>query len=117
MKEHFKQKIDDTKQAYLDALSRLQSGTPKHQDLKGKPFKINASTIALEAEKSRNPLYNTHKDILDIIKKNKHQSSETETKEKELSEVEALKKRIKELEEQNKKLINVNAGLLYRIKD
>ncbi len=33
MKDHFKQKIDDTRQAYLDALGRLKAGNPTHKDL------------------------------------------------------------------------------------
>lgn len=114
MKQHFKQKIDDTRQAYLDALTRLKNGTPNHPELKGKEFKINATTIALEADKSRNPLYHTHKDILAMIHDEKTQSKTVAGKIKEKSEIESLKNRIKELEEQNKKLISVNATLLAK---
>ena len=72
MKDHFKQKIDDTRQAYLDALDRLKKGKPTHKYLIGKTIKINATVIALEAGKSRNPLYHTHKDILDMIIESKN---------------------------------------------
>ena len=41
MKDHFKQKIDDTRQAYLDALDRLKKGKPTHKYLIGKTIKIN----------------------------------------------------------------------------
>ena len=114
MKEHFQQRIDDTRQAYLDALNRLKEGIPIHKNLVGKPINITATTIALEAGKSRNPLYHTHKDILDMIHLVKTEEKKQENKTKETSEVENLKQRVKELEEDNKKLLNVNATLLNR---
>lgn len=64
---HFEKKEQNTRQAYLEALQRLQVGQPTHKNLIGKPIKINATTIALEAGKSRNPLYHNHKDILNMI--------------------------------------------------
>lgn len=67
MTDYVKQRIDDTIQAYLDALERLKKGIPNHIELKEKEYKINATTIALESGKSRNPLYHTHKDILEMI--------------------------------------------------
>ena len=115
MKQHFKQRIDDTRQAYLDALTRLKNGVPNHPELNGREFKINATTIALEAGKSRNPLYHTHKDILDMIHDEKTQNKTVAVKIKENSEIDSLKNRIKELEEQNKKLISVNATLLAKL--
>ena len=45
MKEHFQQRIDDTRKAYLDALNRLKSGNPTHKNLVGKEIKINATTF------------------------------------------------------------------------
>lgn len=116
MTDYFKQRIDETRQAYLDALERLKKGKPTHKDLVGKEIKINATTIALESGKSRNPLYHTHKDILDMIDEIKNEEKTVEVKTKETSEIEFLKQRIAELEEQNKKLINVNAMLLFQKK-
>lgn len=113
MTDYFKQRIDDTRQAYLDALARLKAGKPNHPELKGTEFKINASTIALESGKSRNPLYHNHKDILDMIHETMDNNKGVEKKIKESSEIEILKERIKELEEQNKKLMSVNATLLF----
>lgn len=115
MKDHFKQKIDDTRQAYLDALNRLKNGTPTHKDLIGKEIKINATTIALESGKSRNPLYHTHKDILEMINNIVTEDKKLSIKVKETSEIEILKEKIKQLEEENKKLMNVNATLLFKI--
>lgn len=112
MKEHFEKRIDDTRQAYLEALDRLKKGQPIHKELIGKSIKINATTIALEAGKSRNPLYHTHKDILDMIVDTKKSA----VVKKEVSENDKLKERIKYLEEENKRLLNVNATLLFKIK-
>lgn len=114
MTEYFKQRIDETRQAYLDALTRLKEGKPNHPELKSKEYKINATTIALESGKSRNPLYHTHKDILDMIHEVVSGEKQEEKKIKESSEVEVLKQRIKEVEEQNRKLMSVNANLLFK---
>lgn len=112
MKEHFQKRIDETRQAYIDALTRLKEGRPNHPKLKGAEYSINATTIALEARKSRNPLYNTHKDILDMIHETMSDKKEVLKKVKEVSEIELLQTRVRELEEQNKKLININATLM-----
>lgn len=109
MKKHFQKRIDDTRQAYLDALQRLQQGNAVHPELKNKEYKINASTIALEANKSRNPLYHTHKDILEMI----HHCKNEVIEKKDTSEIDKLKMKIKQLEEDNKKLLSVNATLLF----
>lgn len=113
MTDYFKQRIDETRQAYLDALERLKKGNPKHKDLVGKEIKINATTIALESGKSRNPLYNTHKDILEMINEVVVEDKKEERKIKESSELEILKQKVKDLDEQNKKLMSVNATLLF----
>lgn len=117
MKDHFKQKIDDTRQAYLDALDRLKQGKPTHKDLIGKTIKINATVIALEAGKSRNPLYNTHKDILDMIIESKTIDNQITKNMNEKSEINKLKDKNKKLEEDNRKLLNANATLLFQLKN
>lgn len=114
MKEHFLQRVDDTKQTYLDALNRLKSGNPTHKDLIGKEIKINATTIALESGKSRNPLYHTHKDILDMIVLVKENNKDKKTEIEEKSELAILKEKCRILEEENRKLLNVNATLLFK---
>lgn len=111
MKEYFQQRVDDTRKAYLEALDRLKKGQPTNTELLGKTIKINATTIALEAGKSRNPLYHTHKDILDMIVDTK----ENIIVKKETTENEKLKEKIKQLEDENKKIININATLLFKL--
>ncbi len=114
MTDYFKQKIDETRQAYLDALERLKNGKPTHKDLVGKEIKINATTIALESGRSRNPLYHTHKDILEMINDVVVEDKKEERKIKESSEIDILKQKIKDLEEQNRKLMSVNATLMFK---
>lgn len=105
--------IDETRQAYIDSLERLKNGNPTHTELQGKDYKINAKTIALEAKKSRNPLYHTHKDILDMIEEVKLQDKESSHNKKQ-DTIQALKVKIKQLEEDNKKLLSINAMYLVK---
>lgn len=113
MKAHLKDRTDDTRQAYLDALERLKNGQPTNEQLKNKGYKINAQTIALEANRSRNPLYNTHKDILELIQKEIVKKPKQINSKDEL--ILQLKEKIKVLENENKKLLTVNAMYLQKI--
>jgi adenylosuccinate lyase len=117
MKDFYEKRIDETRLAYLEALERLKNGTQQHPDLKGKDVKINASTIAKESGKSRNPLYHAHKDILEMINDIKYEDKKEITEQKESSIVSSLKDKIKELELENKRLLNVNATLLFEKKN
>ncbi len=63
----------------------------QHPDLKGKDVKINATTIAKESGKSRNPLYHSHKDILEMINDIKYEDKKEITGQKEISIVSSLK--------------------------
>lgn len=112
MKQHYKNRIDETRNAYLNALQRLKTGNPNNPNLVGKSYKINAQTIALEAGKSRNPLYNSHKDILELIEEVKKERNIKNDKKKE-NKISTLQNKIKELQEENKKLLSINAMLLF----
>lgn len=92
----------------------MKEGNPTHKDLVEKPIKINATTIALEARKSRNPLYHAHKDILDMIVLAKEDSKDNKSEDAEKSELAILKEKYSLLEEENRKLLNVNATLLFQ---
>ncbi len=52
---------------YRAALQRLRAGTARHPRHAGKSVKISAAAVAREAELSRNPLYTTHREILNEI--------------------------------------------------
>ena len=58
---------DNTARAYRAALNRLVEGKATHQALAGRPVRITPAAVAREARRSRNPLYTTHRDILDEI--------------------------------------------------
>jgi hypothetical protein len=53
--------------AYRAALNRLIEGRATHPNLAGRPVRITPAAVAREARRSRNPLYATHRDILDEI--------------------------------------------------
>ncbi len=114
MQNFYEKRIDDTRKAYLDALNRLKFGNPTHKDLVGKPIKINATTIALEAGKSRNPLYHAHKEILDMIVLVKEENKDNKSEDTEKSELAILKEKYNLLAEENRNLLNVNATLLFK---
>lgn len=55
--------------AYLAALHRLIEGKATHPDYAGRPVCITPAAVAKEARRSRNPLYTTHRALLDEIEK------------------------------------------------
>lgn len=53
--------------SYRAALARLVRGEGRHPDHAGRAVRITPASVAREAGRSRNPLYATHRDILDEI--------------------------------------------------
>jgi hypothetical protein len=53
--------------SYRAALARLVRGEGRHPDHQGCVVRITPASVAREAGRSRNPLYTTHRDILDEI--------------------------------------------------
>jgi hypothetical protein len=53
--------------SYRAALARLVRGEGRHPDHQGRVVRITPASVAREASRSRNPLYTTHRDILDEI--------------------------------------------------
>jgi hypothetical protein len=53
--------------AYRAALARLLRGEPNHPSHIGRVVRITPASVAREARRSRNPLYTTHREILDEI--------------------------------------------------
>lgn len=53
--------------SYRSALARLARGDGRHPDHAGRNVRITPASVAREAGRSRNPLYTTHRDILDEI--------------------------------------------------
>lgn len=58
---------ENTARAYRAALNRLVGGKATHPALAGRLVRITPAAVAREARRSRNPLYTTHRDILDEI--------------------------------------------------
>lgn len=58
---------ENTARAYRAALNRLVEGKATHPTLAGHPVRLTPAAVAREARRSRNPLYTTHRDILDEI--------------------------------------------------
>jgi len=58
---------ENTARAYRAALNRLVEGKATHPALAGRPARITPAAVAREARRSRNPLYTTHRGILDEI--------------------------------------------------
>jgi hypothetical protein len=57
---------DTAARAYRAALARLVRGEGRHRQHAGQ-IRITPAAVAREAKRSRNPLYTTHRDILDEI--------------------------------------------------
>jgi hypothetical protein len=53
--------------SYRAALARLVRGDGRHSDHAGRVVRITPASVAREAGRSRNPLYTTHREILDEI--------------------------------------------------
>lgn len=58
---------ENAARAYRAALNRLVEGKATHPTFAGRPVRITPATVAREARRSRNPLYTTHRVILDEI--------------------------------------------------
>lgn len=59
--------VENAARAYRAALNRLVEGKATHPSLTGRPVRITPAAVAREARRSRNPLYTTHRGILDEI--------------------------------------------------
>jgi hypothetical protein len=59
--------VERTAHIYRAALNRLIEGRATHPDHAGRPIRITPAAVAREARRSRNPLYTTHRTILDDI--------------------------------------------------
>jgi hypothetical protein len=58
---------ENAARAYRAALNRLVEGKATHPALARRPVRITPAAVAREARRSRNPLYTTHRDILEEI--------------------------------------------------
>lgn len=66
-KDYQGQRWQSAARSYRAALARLVRGEGRHADHAGRVVKITPTSVAREAGRSRNPLYTSHRDILDEI--------------------------------------------------
>lgn len=107
--------------AYRAALARLVRGEGRHPDHQGRIVRISPASVAREARKSRNPLYTTHRDILDEIEA-AVQAPEAPGPSKDLAarvtemevEIAQLRSEARRHSEEKRKLASENLALLHR---
>ncbi|RWX66051.1 hypothetical protein EN780_16290 [Mesorhizobium sp. M4B.F.Ca.ET.089.01.1.1] len=104
--------------AYRAALARLVRGEGRHPDHQGRIVRISPASVAREAGKSRNPLYTTHRDILDEIEaaaEGPGPSKDLAEKVRELeAEIALLRADAKRHVEEKRSLASQNLALLHR---
>lgn len=104
--------------AYRAALARLVRGEGRHPDHQGRIVRISPASVAREAAKSRNPLYTTHRDILDEIEaavQAPGPSKDLATRVLEMeAEIALLRSEARRHSEEKRKLASENLALLLR---
>lgn len=104
--------------AYRAALARLVRGEGRHPDHQERIVRISPASVAREAGKSRNPLYTTHRDILDEIEaalQTPGPSKDLAAKIEEMAvEIAQLRSEARRHGEEKRKLATENLALFYR---
>lgn len=104
--------------AYRAALARLVRGEGRHPDHQGRIVRISPASVAREAGKSRNPLYTTHRDILDEIEAAVQAPGPSRDLAARVMEMEAeialLRSEARRHSEEKRKLASENLALLHR---
>ncbi|WP_236952135.1 cell division protein ZapB [Mesorhizobium loti] len=104
--------------AYRAALARLVRGEGRHPDHQRRIVRISPASVAREAGKSRNPLYTTHRDILDEIEaavQAPGPSKDLAAKVQEMvAEITLLRSEVRRHREEKRKLASENLALLLR---
>lgn len=107
-----------TRQAYLDALYRLQNAVGVHPDHLGKLVRVTPTAVAREAGLTRNPLYTTHRDVLQQITasttSNRHAGVAMSPLSALKDEVSKLRAEVKSLRDDRSRLASENLSLLHR---
>lgn len=115
MSNQYKEIENKTRKAYYDALSRLIHGIQTHPKLKGRRVRITPTTVALEARRSRNPLYTTHKGVLKEIKSAEKRPTTEQRSATSEDKINELRETVKKLIGERRKLASENADLFYRL--
>lgn len=104
--------------SYRAALARLVRGEGRHPDHQGRAVRITPASVAREAGRSRNPLYTTHRDILDEIEAATNAPGPGRDLATRLSELEAelarFRAEARSYAEEKRMLATENLALLHR---
>jgi hypothetical protein len=105
-------------QSYRAALARLVRGEGRHPDHQGRIVRISPASVAREAGRSRNPLYTTHRDILDEIEAAANVPGPAKDLAERVRELEAeiaiLRAEVRRHAEEKRMLATENFALLHR---
>ena len=114
--DHYGARLRKTEKALREALERLVKGIPTHPKLKDAGYRLNVSTLALEARVSRNAIYTNHKGIAEDLKAAQRRSKRMpKTIENVDDKVRELRAIIREQELEKRKLATENALLIHRL--
>lgn len=104
--------------SYRAALARLVRGEGRHPDHAGRAVRITPAAVAREAGRSRNPLYATHREILDEIEAAAGSDTPVRDLATRLDELEAELSRLRadarRHSDERRELASVNLTLLHR---
>ena len=104
--------------SYRAALDRLVHGKGRHPDHEGRIVRITPASVAREAGRSRNPLYTTHRDILNEIEAAAKAPGPAKDLAARVSELEEqlakLREQVARHAEEKRKIATENLALLYR---
>ena len=108
-----------TARAYRAALARLLRGEGTHPQHIGRLVRVTPAAIAREARKSRNPLYTTHRDVLDEIMSATEPAPAAQSLASRIGELEQancdLRADVKRMHREQQQLATENIGLLHRV--
>lgn len=109
---------DAAANSYRTALARLSRGEGRHPSHAGRVIRITPASVAREAGRSRNPLYTTHRDILEEIEIATAACEPTQSLAGRIAELEAtiarLKQEVRRQTHEKRTLASENLLLLHR---
>lgn len=104
----------DTKRRLREAIERLLAGTPQSPDVRGRKWKLDVKTFALEAGVSRNAIYQNHREILDELRSARTARGAKTQANGNNSETRRLKRELRRAEHEIRVLVTQKAELLAR---
>ena len=113
----YEQRKTRTNERLHAALARLLAGTPQNPALQTQRWKLNVTTLAIEAGISRNTIYQNHPDVLEALQNARTARNPKGAAGGPSNELRALKRALRQAERDQDDLITENAKLLARALD